>query len=51
MVEKEVEICHTIHQYAKANKKYMKNYHKKHRILSTELSYQKKNYRILSTGI
>ena len=29
----------------------MKNYDKKHRIFSTELAYQKKNYRILSTGI
>ena len=35
-VEKGIRICHGIHQYAKANNKYMKDY-----VKSKELSYVK----------
>ena len=43
MIEKGIRgrICHTIHRYAKANNKYMKNYDKK--IESSYLEYLDEN--------
>ena len=39
MVEKRIKagICHSVHRYAKANNKYMKNYDKNHHILHTQI--------------